>query len=645
MDSSPDPISPTPQSFTSQSFDFLIIGGGTAGLVLASRLSSISSLHIGVLEAGPSAFNEPLINIPGRFGESLGSRYDWKFETTAQDGLNGRKLAWPRGKVLGGTSALNFMTWNRACREDYDAWERLGNEGWGWDGLLPFFKKSERFLPPSDEFTNSLFHNPAHHGTNGPIYSVYSNEFGASHQFWHASFNNLGIETNKNHFGGSNVGAWTSLTSVDPRTRTRCYSAKRYYQPIASRPNCVVLTEATVEKITLEWKDSEWVATGARFTHSGKEYYASASREVILCAGSVQSPQLLELSGIGNPAILRAKGIEVKVPNVNVGENLQEHMMTMAIYEISPELSTLDDLRQSPQLLASAMEEFTTKASGPLTQIPSSVAYLPFTTVIPPSTMQSILSKLPTPTLGPRSNHSLLRQRILHERFDSSSRLGQVEFNFDTSNYSPYFTSEPGKKYATMMMMLQYPFSVGNIHIPASNTLSASKARAKVTIHDKPIIDPKYYQGVGGDVDLRTMVEAQKFADKITKTAPLSSIIVTRVFPPENVEKYGNGNEAEEDFSEFVQNYTITDWHPVGTCGMGPAPTLAGSEDEGGGEGGYDPANIAGVVDPRLRVHGVKGLRVVDASIMPLHISAHIQATVYAIGEKGASMILEDWGL
>ena len=130
------PPSPSAKTFSSLKFDFLVIGGGTAGVVVASRLSENPDVIVGVLEAGSHAFDEPLINIPGRFGESLGTKYDWKFETTPQEGINGRSLSWPRGKVLGGTSALNFMTWNRGCREDYDAWKALGNEGWGWDDLL-----------------------------------------------------------------------------------------------------------------------------------------------------------------------------------------------------------------------------------------------------------------------------------------------------------------------------------------------------------------------------------------------------------------------------------------------------------------------------------------------------------------------------
>ena len=172
-----------------------------------------------------------------------------------------------------------------------------------------------------------------------------------------------------------------------------------------------------------------------------------------------------------------------------------------------------------------------------------------------------------------------------------------------------------------MMMMLQYPFSVGSIHIPAS----ASPQTRPTSSDDKPVIDPRYYASEGGDVDLGVMAAAQKFAHKICRTAPLSSVVQRRVFPPEPESKTGRYELQDEDFTSYVQNYTVTDWHPVGTCAMG------------GSEG-----RKAGVVDERLRVYGVRGLRVCDASIMPLQISAHIQATVYAIAEKGAAMILED---
>jgi choline dehydrogenase-like flavoprotein len=293
-------------------------------------------------------------------------------------------------------------------------------------------------------------------------------------------------------------------------------------------------------------------------------------------------------------------------------------IVTASIYEISSEIQTADDLRLSPDLFSSAMESFVQTASGPLTQIPSSIAYMPFSSIMSSVAIDTITKKLPATPAS--SGHAKIRHQTLLERFNPGSRLGQIEFNFDTSIYSPYFVAEPGKKYATMLQMLQYPFSVGSIHIPPSAT--------RTTVYEAPVIDPRYYQGTGGEVDLITMAESQKFADKITRTLPLSSIIVQRVFPPST-------EDDDEDFQEYVRDYTITDWHPVGTCSMGPYSSVKVQE--------YTESDFIGVVDSKLRVHGVKGLRIVDASIMPLQISAHLQATVYAIAEKGASMILDDY--
>jgi len=647
-----------PATFVSAPFDYLVIGGGTAGLVVAARLSEDPSIRVGVLEAGPAVFDDPIIDIPGRFGESLGTEYDWKFETIPQPGINGRKLAWPRGRVLGGTSALNFMTWNRGCREDYDKWEQLGNAGWGWDGLLsatlsssllldchiadsnlhsPYFKKSEHFHEPAEilKSQHQFIYDSPHHGASGPIQSIYSSQLGASHTFWHETLHTLGVKTNKSHFSGSNVGVWTSLTSVFPHTRKRCYSTTAYYLPAIGRPNLVVLTEALVQEILIQKEGNEWVAKGARFMHNGAEFRASAAKEVILSAGSVQSPQLLELSGIGNPEILERAGIQVKIANKNVGENLQEHIskssissflifffpwpnltynsnqpsVTAMIYELSPTVSSPESLSNDPAALATATNEFCTSATGVLTQIPSSIAYLPFSHFISAADLTSLTSAIPV--ANPRDS-------LLASQFSSSVSLGQIEYNFDVSNYSPYFTSEPGKVYGTMLMMLQYPFSVGSIHIPSSATFAPPR---RPEASDKPIIDPRYYLDAGA-LDFKLIAEAQKFAAKICATTPLSQIIKKRVFPPEKESPTGD----EEDFSDWIRDYTITDWHPVGTCSMG-------------GSLGIE----AGVVDARLRVYGVQRLRVVDASIMPLQVSAHIQATVYAIGEKGAALVLEDY--
>lgn len=287
----------------------------------------------------------------------------------------------------------------------------------------------------------------------------------------------------------------------------------------------------------------------------------------------------------------------------------------MMIYEIDPSISTPEALRTDPLLAAAADSQYASSKNGPRTAVGYSAAYLPLTHFSTPSEIALLASQLPP------SDPTTQRQRdaILSERFSSPSPTGQIEFLFDVSNYSPFFKSEPGKRYGTMMQMLQYPFSVGSIHIPPSS----SPETKPTTSDDKPVIDPRYYQGAGGQVDFLTMAAAQKFGHKICSTKPLANIIVKRVYPP--LPKNEEDIETE-DFAEWVKEATQTDWHPVGTCAMG------GDEGINGG-----------VVDERLRVYGVRGLRVCDASIMPLQIAGHLQATVYAIGEKGADMIREDW--
>ncbi|XHG07828.1 hypothetical protein AWENTII_010959 [Aspergillus wentii] len=590
--------------FANHVFDYLIVGGGTAGLAVAARLSQLPYLTVGVIEAGPAALDDPAINIPGRYGETIGSRYDWQFETVSQSGLQGRSLSWPRGKVLGGTSALNFMAWNRGNREDYDAWEELGNEGWG-----PFFKQSEAFHPPDASHQEQFrsYYDAVAHGSDGPIQTSHIREYGPAHQFWHQTLNNLSVDTSKDSLSGSNTGAWNLIATIDPKTQSRSYAANAYYLPFSQRPNLFVLTEATVEEILLEKEEDEWVARGARVVCDGEEFTVNVSREVILSAGSVQSPQLLELSGIGNRDVLEAAGIPVKLHNPNVGENLQEHMMTATIFEILPSIATRDDLQTDSALAEAANTEYENSQTGPLTVLACSVSYSPLSQFTSPEELSTLHSR--AESIAKESG--LPRDTILARQFQPNTKLGQVEFLFDVGNWSPFFKSEPGKKYATMLQMLQYPFSKGSIHIPPRT------GDRRISVNDKPIIDPRYYLG-DGKIDFDIMKMAQRFTDRICSTEPLSSIILSRVFPPV-------AEGVEDEFDEYVRNYTITDWHPVGTCAMG------GSTGE-----------KTGVVDERLRVYGVRGLRVIDASIMPLQVSAHIQATVYAIAEKGAAMILED---
>lgn len=286
------------------------------------------------------------------------------------------------------------------------------------------------------------------------------------------------------------------------------------------------------------------------------------------------------------------------------------------LYEIDPSITTPEDVRKDPELAANADKVYKESHNGLRTIVPSSVCYLPFSHFVPQKELQKYSSQL----LSESTKISLPKDKILVDRLTTDQNLGQIEFYFDVNNFCPYYASQPGKKYATMLMMLQYPFSVGNIHIPPTKTEKGTIA----TSDDYPVIDPKYYENTGGKIDYELMKTCQSFADKICSTAPLSDMLVKRVYPD-----VADGNKPE-DFAQWVTDSTITDWHPVGTCAMG------GSEPAKAIQEGF-------VCDERLRVYGTKGLRVCDASIMPLQIAAHLQATVYAIGEKGAEMMKEDW--
>ncbi|KAL2016431.1 hypothetical protein VTK56DRAFT_3518 [Thermocarpiscus australiensis] len=597
--------------FCGRRFDFIVVGGGTAGLAVAARLAENPSLTVGVLEAGVSVEKDDDIDIPGYAGRALAGPYDWSLETLPQPGLGGRKLLFNRGKILGGSSALNFMTWNRGCREDYDAWEDLGNPGWGWDSLLPFFKKSETFHPPpadhKDEYQASYRSPTAVLGTSGPIHVSYTNEYCASHSLWHPTLNSLGIATNKNHLGGSNVGVWTSVVSVNPETGTRSYAAD-YCSP--TKPNLHILTEALVHEIVLEMREGEeqWTATGVRFTHTGREYMVPVTREVILSAGSVLSPQLLELSGVGGADVLTAAGVPVKVDNPNVGENLQDHLMLPIVFEVDPSLpGPSDHLRDD--LAAAARKLWCEHRSGPLTVLPASISYLPVSQFMAKDAVASIKSRAEDLTCFPPEQKS-----ILSSRFAEDKRLGQVEYIFDLGNWNANFRPDAseGKKYGTMLQILQYPFSRGSIHIQPASASEPTNA------HVKPRIDPGLYAGTHGALDLELVTHCALFAAEICRTNPLASIIRGPAHPSPLVQSY-------DELRAWAVENTITDWHPVGTCAMGGRAGMAG-----------------GVVDERLRVYGVKGLRVADASVMPLQVSAHLQATVYAIAEKAAHMILEN---
>ncbi|PHH69654.1 hypothetical protein CDD82_7619 [Ophiocordyceps australis] len=440
-------------------------------------------------------------------------------------------------------------------------------------------------------------------GTSGPI-SVHRTDYLPTHVLWHPTLNALGVETNPCHLAGSNVGVWTNLHAVDVTTQTRCSSTRYCHdQP----PNLHILTEATVHEILLQQNGHDYTATGVRFACNGQDHVVSARRQVILSAGAIMSPQLLELSGIGNPDVLAKAGVPVKVNSPMVGENLQDHMMCEFILEVDPTLQNPDKLKQDESLAKEALDVYTKDRKGPLTYMPCAFAYIPLNHLVPPPVLADMHSRA-----GGLTGFDADKTATLKARYNGAAKLGQMEYIFDLGNWSPFFKGEPGKQYGTLLQLLQYPNAVGSTHIKPSPS-------GKPSIEEKPSIDPCYYKGHNGQLDLDIMEQCAQFAQRIVSTEPLASLIKAPAYPTASTL-----NDPSE-LRRWIVDNSLTDWHPVGTCGMG-------------GRAGIK----TGVVDERLRVYRVPNLRVVDASVMPLQLSTHPQATVYAIAEKAAHMILED---
>lgn len=289
------------------------------------------------------------------------------------------------------------------------------------------------------------------------------------------------------------------------------------------------------------------------------------------------------------------------------------------IFEVDPNLENPDDLKLDADAKIAALELYKKSQTGPLTVLPCSICYVPFQHFVPSETLSAGQA-----TIDQIDWYSPEERSIRKQRFAPEARVGQIEYIFDLGNWNTFYKPEPksGKKYGTMLQILQNPFSRGSIHIKPATPNSQRGG-----ILEPPAIDPQYYDGQHGELDLELMVHCARFADKICSTQPLASIIRSRASPaPYPPGKGDEGDEGDEEFwRKWLRENTISDWHPVGACAMGGHRGIA-----------------AGVVDERLRVYGVGRLRVVDASVIPLQISAHLQATVYAIAEKGSSMILED---
>ncbi|KAL8640852.1 MAG: hypothetical protein Q9228_002272 [Teloschistes exilis] len=611
-------MSPTEHSITEKSLDYIIVGGGTAGLVLANRLTADPDVSILVIEAGSDRLSDPKITTPGLLTLTYNDpQYDWGFNTVPQEHLYGKCVSHSRGKVVGGSSAINALALIYPPRSSIDAWEHLGNKDWNWENLSTYYRKFHTFNNPSKETANALgtsYIDEKVQGRTGPIQSSFPEFHGPLGKAWPETFKNLDFPLSSDPLSGQSSGGYSYLSTVDPTNWERSHAGSAYYAPVADRPNLQMLTDTFVEKILLEQSDTDGViAKGVNLRHNGVSQSCMARREVILCAGAIQSPQLLELSGIGSSKILKACGVQLIVDNPHVGENFQDHPMTGSSFEVIDGLPTIDMIRD-PKVIQAAQEAYQSSRQGPLTAGFHSVASLPvveFLTEQGQAELASLLKEHLATTV-PAAEPSISTQyRILRSILESPSEgsiiigMGASQMHFGQALQKDIYAITDPENYISFLVSLAQPFSRGSVHITSPS------------VFDPPSIDPRY---LSHPLDIEILARHMMYIPTIAKTEPLASLIKDggRVLP--------EGIDLQELASakEHCKRHIITNNHPCGTCAMMPLEN-------------------GGVVDSRLRVHGVKGLRVVDASIFPMIPRGNIQSSVYAVAEKAADLIMEDW--
>ncbi|KAJ3513163.1 hypothetical protein NLJ89_g3106 [Agrocybe chaxingu] len=616
----------TASSFASGRFDVVIVGGGTAGLVLANRLSAATGrnqLRVGVIDAGHyNTSGDPLIDIPYMpdiflnepTAHTIGNpTYDWNFVSVPQPQLGGRTIGYPRGKVIGGSSALNFMAWHRGARAEYDAWgTALGNTGWSFDTILPYFMKAANWtaptvsLVPEADFEN-LAGLASVNGQAGPVQVRYSTEvFDVETKFTEACVT-LGFPLNPNPDNGNTtyLPEWGIDNSVDIRTGKRSYAAPAYYNAaVRARRNLVVLQGAVVSRVIFDQStvgsQAGARATGVEYIVDGRRYTVSARREVILSAGTIQSPQILELSGIGNPTLLNRFNIPVVYSLPGVGENLQDHMLNLVDFTAAPGVITLDQLRINETFYEEQRNLYITQGAGTFTWTSRVVGPWPLQAFISPDVYAQMRTELDQTLAGMTLTPLQQAQYTVLRNMADSGGIG-----FVTTIVLPRggAASAPvgNQSYVSLGVFNMHEFARGTVHINNSNPLTA------------PLIDPKF---LSLQWDLDVQVHATQFLRTFAATSPASETIGEPVTPPASV-------QDNAEWTSFVQSTVGSIAHPIGTTAMAAQ-------------------NLGGVVSSRLRVYGTRNLRVVDAGVIPLTVGASIQQTVYAVAERAADLILQD---
>lgn len=530
-------------------YDFIIVGAGTAGCVLANRLSADRSCRVLLLEAGPvdSGF---WIHVPLGYGKSMfNPKVNWCSWSAEVPGLYGRKVYCPRGKCLGGTSSINGMLYARGQAEDFDDWARQGATGWDWAGVLPYFRRMENhFLGDSDL-----------HGAGGPLHVSRIDSPHVLADAFIQSAGHCGIAPTNDYNGARQEGA--SYFQVTIRNGKRVSAADAYLRPALNRPNLDIRTGALTQRINF----SEGRARGVTYSQTrGVQCAVIAEREVIVSAGAVGSPQLLQMSGIGAADHLASLGIPVVSHLASVGAGFHDHLRVRMMYRCNRPVSTNNDINSWFGRMRVGLQYLLMK-KGPLaTGINQAGAFF-------------------------RTDPSLSRPNM-------QFMFGTLSADQQGGAIHPF----PG---FTIVPCVLRPRSRGFVRVRSADP------------HEDPEIQPNYF-GDARDVD--ELLQGAKFARRVANTAPLRDLVESEIAP-------GRACDSEADWIAFLREHGtgMIVGHPVGSCRMG--------NDDGA------------VVDERLRVRGVRGLRVADASVMPYITSGNTNAPTFMIGEKASDLILEDW--
>lgn len=535
-----------------QTYDFIIVGSGSAGSVLAERLSASGRFSVLVLEAGGTD-RRFYVQMPLGYGKTFfDPAVNWNYKAEADPGLGGNADHWPRGKLLGGSSSINAMVWIRGAREDFDDWRDAGNPGWGYDDLLPVFKALEDNEAGADKWR----------GTGGPLHITdTTNAVHPLTKRYLAAGQQAGLPLNRDFNGAAQEGVGTYQIST--KNGRRMSAARAFLRPAMKRPNVRVETNALATKILLEGKR----AVGVEYLQNGQAKTARAGREVILSAGSINSPQLMQLSGIGPAALLKGLGIPVVHANENVGANLQDHVGIN--YTFKGKVPTLNQiLRPWWGKLMVGMQYILTR-SGPL-------------------------------SLSMNHGGGFFRTDPAFSRPNMQLYFQAFSTVIPKNGERPILTPDPWPGFSIGLSNCR-PSSRGEIMIRSKNPL------------DYPKIVANAYST---NADVEEMLAAVKFLRKIASMPAMAEIIAEEVLP-------GPSIQSDADLITDFRKRSGTVYHPVSTCRMGPDPTRA-------------------VVDPRLKVHGLEGLRVIDASIFPDNITGNTNAASVMTGWKGAELVLED---